>query len=92
MGEHRLPDDVADGEDVPDVGALLLVDRDEPALVDEHPGGVGPDRPPFGRRPTATRTLSNTAVSGAFPPSNETVSPSGPAWTAVTLVETQMWS
>ena len=31
--EHRLADDVADGEDVRHVGALLLVHRDEAALV-----------------------------------------------------------
>ena len=32
--EHRLADDVADGEDMADVGAHLLVDGDEAALVD----------------------------------------------------------
>ena len=43
VGEHGLADDVADGEDVGDVGALLLVDRDETAFVDEHPRRVGAD-------------------------------------------------
>ena len=47
---------------------------------------------PLGRRPTATSTLSKTADSGALPPSNDTVSPSGPASTLVTLVLTQMFS
>ena len=50
---------------------------------------------PLGRRPTATSTVSNTAVSGAFArsllpdASKDTVSPSGPALTAVTLVPSQ---
>ena len=33
MSQHRLPDDVADREDVRHVRALLLVDLDQPALV-----------------------------------------------------------
>ena len=98
VGEHGLADDVADGEDVGDVGALLFVDRDEPAFVDEHPGGSAPITRPLGRRPTATSTLSNTAVSGALVlsllavASKVTVSPSGPAVTAVTLVPSQIAS
>ena len=36
MGQHRLPRHVADGVDAGDVGALLLVDGDEP-LLDLHP-------------------------------------------------------
>ena len=48
VGEHGLADDVADGEDVGDVGALLFVDGDEPAFVDEHPGCVGADDPAVG--------------------------------------------
>ena len=53
---------------------------------------------PLGRRPTATSTLSNTAVSGALVLSLEavasrvTVSPSGPADMAVTLVPSQIAS
>ena len=56
MGQHRLADDVADGEDVGDVRAQLLVDRDEAALVDLDPGGVGAElarRSAAGRRPRA---------------------------------------
>src|SRR5208282_5811925 len=34
VGEHRRPGDVADGEDVRHVGALLLVDGDVAALID----------------------------------------------------------
>ena len=59
--EHRLADDVADREDVRDVGALLLVDRDEAALADRRRRprrrrcrrrwGDGRRRPGCGRRP-----------------------------------------
>ena len=38
--EHRLPDDVADGEDVRHVRALLPVDGDEAALVDHDARGL----------------------------------------------------
>jgi hypothetical protein len=49
-------DDVADGEDVPHVGALLLVHRDEPALIDLHARGLGTDHLPVGlRRPRPGR-------------------------------------
>ena len=34
VGQHRLADDVADGEDMRHVGAHLLVHRDEAALAD----------------------------------------------------------
>ena len=43
MRQHRLANDVADGEDVQDVGAHLLFDRDEAALVDAHAGVLGVD-------------------------------------------------
>jgi hypothetical protein len=70
-------DDVADGEDVPHVGTLLLIHGNEPALVDLHgtPTASPPITFPLGSRPTATSTLSNTADSGALPPSKYTVSP-----------------
>ena len=77
--QHRLADDVADGEDVRHVGAHLLVDLDEAAIGDRDAGLVGADllavraaaRPPPapGRRPAAR--------SGAFSPSKLT---SMPAW------------
>ena len=60
------------------------------------PALSAPTTRPLGRRPTATRTLSNTAVSGAFclsllpEASNDTVSPSSPADIAVTLVPSQI--
>ena len=62
------------------------------------PALSAPTTLPLGRRPTATSTLSNTAVSGAFfrsllaEESNDTVSPSSPADIAVTLVPSQMCS
>ena len=56
MGEHRLADHVADRVDVGDVGAQLCVDGDEAALVDLTPAASAPIEPPFGARPTATRT------------------------------------
>ena len=43
MGEHRLADHVADGEDVRHSGALLGVDGDEAALVHRHARLVGID-------------------------------------------------
>ena len=62
------------------------------------PAASAPITRPLGRRPTATSTLSNTAVSGALAlsllalASKETVSPSGPAVMAVTLVPSQIAS
>jgi hypothetical protein len=47
--QHRLADDVADGEDVRHVGAHLHVHRDEAALVDRHAGLVGADLLAVGR-------------------------------------------
>jgi hypothetical protein len=43
VGEHRLADDVADGEDVRHVGAHLDVDRNEAAVADRHAGVLGAD-------------------------------------------------
>ena len=51
VGEHRLADDVADGEDVRHVGAHLLVDRDEAALVDRDARRLGADRRAVGPAP-----------------------------------------
>ena len=62
------------------------------------PAASAPITFPLGRRPTATRTLSNNALSGAFALSllallsNDTVRPSAPADTAVTLVPSQIAS
>ena len=59
MRQHRLADDVADGEDVRHVGAHLPVDGDEPAFVDLDAGLVGVEFAAIGaREPTATRTRS----------------------------------
>ena len=44
VGEHRLADDVADREDMRNVGALLLIHRDEAALVDPHTGVLHADQ------------------------------------------------
>ena len=55
--QHRLADDVADGEDVRHVGALLLVDRDEAALVDEHAGVLGADQLAVGPPPDRDQDL-----------------------------------
>ncbi len=60
--QHRLADDVADGEDVVDVGAHLLVDGDEAALVDLDARRLRADRLPFGRRPTETSMASKVSV------------------------------
>ena len=51
--QHRLADDVADGEDVMDVGPHLAVDLDEAVLVHGDPRRVGADRRPV--RPAADR-------------------------------------
>ena len=43
--EHRLADDVPDGEDVANVGAHLLVDRNEAAVGNRHTGLIRVDVP-----------------------------------------------
>ena len=54
--QHRLADDIPDGEDMRHITAQLLVDRDIAALVDSDACGSGVERAPFGTRPTATST------------------------------------
>jgi hypothetical protein len=83
--QHRLAHHVADGEDVRDVGPLLLVDRDVAALVHDHARVLGPDQPAVRPAPDATRILSKVSVAGALPPSKLTTSPSGRASTLVTF-------
>ena len=57
--EHRLPDDVADREDVRHVGAHLPIDRNEAALVDRDARRFRVDEPcRSATRPTATSTRS----------------------------------
>ena len=56
--QHRLADDVADGEDVRHVGAHLDVDRDEAAVGDLDASLVGADLVAVGLRPTACSTMS----------------------------------
>ena len=41
--QHRLPDQVADGEDVRYVGTHLVIDRDEATVGDDDAGLVGSD-------------------------------------------------
>ena len=43
-----MADDVADGEDVGHVGALLAVDGDESSVVHGDPRGLGADAVPVG--------------------------------------------
>ncbi len=45
VGQHGLADDVADGEDVRDIGAHLVVHRDEPPVGHRHAGLLGGDLP-----------------------------------------------
>ena len=78
VGQHRLADHVADGEDVRDVGAHLLVDRDEAALVDRDAGVLRPDQ--LAVRPAADRDehpVEAYRSPGPLPPSNVTCRPSG---------------
>ena len=78
-----------------DVGALLLVDGDEPALVDEHAGVARRRSPAVGPAPDGDQHLVEHGGLGAgalLAPSKDTVSPSGPASTAVTLVPSQIAS
>jgi len=56
--EHRLADDVADGEDVRDVAAHLAIDGNPAAIVHVDARLFRADVLPFGRRPTASRTRS----------------------------------
>ena len=57
--QHRLPGDVADRENMRDVGPQLVVDRDEAALVDDDARALSAlIFLPFGDRPTATSTRS----------------------------------
>ena len=55
--QHRLADDVADGEDV---GTLvhLRIDVDEAAVGDDDASLLGADLPPFGARPADCRIMS----------------------------------
>jgi hypothetical protein len=43
VGQHRVADEVADGEDVRHVGAHLGIDRDEAAVGDDDARLVGGD-------------------------------------------------
>ena len=43
VSQHRLADDIADGEDVRHVGAHLFIDRNETAIGDDDPRFVGGD-------------------------------------------------
>ena len=65
VGEHRLADDVADREDMGNVGAHLPVDGDEAALVDRDPRGLGADR---ARRWAAVRPTPASRRTSSVPP------------------------
>ena len=91
--QHGLADDVADGEDVRHVGAHLLVDGNEAALVDRDARGLGIDaacRWARGPRPPARGRIRIRCV---LPPASKvTVMPSGNASTFVTLVPSRICS
>ena len=63
----------------------------KPCSVTLIPAKSAPINKPFGLRPTATNTASNSSDSGAPFPSKETLMPSGRASMAVTLVSNQMF-
>jgi hypothetical protein len=65
VGEHRLAHHVTDGEDVRHGGALLLVHRDEPALVDPDAGALGADAPAVGLAADRHEQLVEDAVGGS---------------------------
>jgi hypothetical protein len=67
VGQHRVADDVADGEDVRHVGAHLGIDRDEAAVGDDDARLVGAIFLPFGARPAACRIMSYLTGSGDTP-------------------------
>jgi hypothetical protein len=56
--QHRLADDVADGEDVRHIGAHLHVDRMKPRSETTTPALSAPIFLPLGERPTACSTRS----------------------------------
>ena len=70
VGEHRRSDDVADGEDVRHVGALLAVDGNEAVLVDVHAGVLGADpvavRPPSHRDQHPVERLRRGIIARRF--------------------------
>ena len=51
VSEHRRPGDIADGKDVRHIGAHLLVDGDDAALVDGDAGRGRVDRIAVGAAP-----------------------------------------
>ena len=83
--QHRLADDVADGEDVRHVGAHLLVDGMKPRSSTATPAFSAAMSLPFGLRPTETSTLSKVSLAGAPPPSKCTSRPLALASTFVTF-------
>ena len=69
VGQHRVADDVADGEDVRHIGAHLGIDRDEAAVGDATPALSAAIFLPFGGRPAACRIMSYLTGSGRRAPS-----------------------
>ncbi len=66
--EHGAAHDVADRPDVRQVGAALVVDRDEAARVELEPDRLPRSSPAvFGTRPIATISLSQVAASARRP-------------------------
>ena len=88
--QHRLADDVADGEDRRLRRPALLIDFDEAARVHLDAGPSSPGMLEFGRRPTATSTRSNICSSGCLSasrsPSSVTRMPSARLLIRTTLV------
>ena len=86
VGQHRLADHVADGEDVGHVGAQLLVHGDEAAVVDHHPGRLRPDQLAAGLAADRHQHLVEDQRGGGVGALQETRRPSPVASTLVTLV------
>ena len=84
--QHRLADQVADGEDVRHVAAHLRIDVDEAAFATRTPAFSASSLPPFGARPTDTSTRSNTLDSGMLSPSNVQAMPAFCALASTTFV------
>ena len=90
--EHRLADDVADGEDVRRRWCAAACRPGRTRARRRTPRRRRPRSPcrSGGGRPRRAPCRTPRSRGPCPARSNETVSPSGPAWTAVTLVETRL--
>ncbi len=66
--EHRVADNVPDGEYVRHIGALLVIHWNETALIHDEPCGVRIYSRPLGLRPTASNTRSYSLRFGCLYP------------------------